>query len=96
MSGHIKQLRLYNFKRFQTLDLNLSPDLNVLIGDNESGKSTVLQAIDLAISGSRSKVESYGIDHLMNRTAIEQFDSIPNKSIQDLPSIRVEVFLSEQ
>ena len=53
MSGHIKQLRLYNFKRFQTLDLNLSPDLNVLIGDNESGKSTVLQAIDLAISGSR-------------------------------------------
>ena len=45
----ITKVVLRNFKKFEKLDLRLNPDLNVLLGDNEAGKSSVLLAIDLAV-----------------------------------------------
>ena len=41
----ITKVVLRNFKKFEKLDLRLNPDLNVLLGDNEAGKSSVLLAI---------------------------------------------------
>ena len=49
---HIKKIIIENFKCFEgkfSLDLNSS--LNILVGDNEAGKSTILEAIHLAHSG---------------------------------------------
>ncbi|WP_417760564.1 AAA family ATPase, partial [Shewanella sp.] len=37
---------------------------NIVVGDNEAGKSTILTAIELVLSGSRSKVESLGVEAL--------------------------------
>ncbi len=37
----IRKVVLRNFKRFERLDLPLNPGLNVLLGDNEAGKSSV-------------------------------------------------------
>ena len=61
----ITKVVLRNFKRFDKLDLLLKPGLNVLLGDNEAGKSSVLLAIDLALSASRSKIESLGVEALL-------------------------------
>ena len=52
----IERLVLKNFKRFKTLELKFDPDLNILVGGNETGKSSVLQALDIVFSASRSKV----------------------------------------
>jgi putative ATP-dependent endonuclease of the OLD family len=35
----ITKIKLHNFKRFENFEVELEPDLNLLIGDNESGKS---------------------------------------------------------
>jgi predicted ATP-dependent endonuclease of OLD family len=51
---------LHNFKRFDALELDFDGQRNVLIGDNESGKSSILLALDLALSASRSRVETVG------------------------------------
>ena len=67
--------------------------MNILLGDNEAGKSTLLLAIDLVLSASRSRVESYGIESLFPINAVEAFMSGPRKFI-DLPKIEVEVFLT--
>jgi putative ATP-dependent endonuclease of the OLD family len=49
---YIKQIVIDNFKCFEgTFVLDLNPHLNILVGDNESGKSTILEAIHLALSG---------------------------------------------
>lgn len=49
---YIKQITIENFKCFKGLfSLNLNKGLNILVGDNETGKSTVLEAIHLALSG---------------------------------------------
>ena len=43
----ITRLMLQNFKKFPELDLRFTHDRNILVGDNESGKSTLLLALDL-------------------------------------------------
>ena len=45
----ITRLRLSNFKRHRQLDVELGPGLNVVRGANESGKSTVQRAIEMAL-----------------------------------------------
>jgi len=67
----IKKIKLLNFKRFQDLTLTFNEDSNTIIGDNESGKSTILLALDLVLSGSRSKIENIGLEFLFNKNEID-------------------------
>jgi len=92
--GSIKKIVLKNFKKFEVLALSCNPDLNVLVGDNEAGKSSVLLAIDLALSGSKSKVETLGLEYLINKFAIDAFFA-KGKKAQDLPALSVELFLTD-
>lgn len=69
--------------------------MNLLIGDNESGKSSILQSLDLVMSGSRSKVETLGLESLMNTDVISEFLA-GAKAYKDLPVMWVEVYLNEQ
>lgn len=49
---HINKIHIENFKCFEgSFDLNLNEGLNIIVGDNEAGKSTILEAINLALSG---------------------------------------------
>lgn len=48
---HINKLKIFNFKCFEEFTLDLNEGLNILVGDNESGKSTILEAVHLALSG---------------------------------------------
>jgi putative ATP-dependent endonuclease of OLD family len=49
---YIKNLIIENFKCFNGLfRLNLNEGVNILVGDNEAGKSTILEAIHLALTG---------------------------------------------
>lgn len=74
---YIKRLKAFNFKKFKALDISFE-NLNLIIGENESGKSTILQAIDLLLSGSRNKIETIGLEHLMNDEIIHQFSLTKN------------------
>jgi putative ATP-dependent endonuclease of the OLD family len=50
-SMHITKILIRNFKCFSgTFVLELTNGLNVLVGDNEAGKSTILEAINLVLS----------------------------------------------
>lgn len=88
-------MKLHNFKRFRDCFIGLQPERNLLIGDNESGKSSILQAIDLVLSGSRSRVESIALENLMNIDAISSFLSSDRK-YERLPEMFIEVYLNEQ
>ena len=67
---HIKKIKIHNYKRFSDFDVSFDPELSVLIGDNEAGKSSILNAIDLVLSGSRHKLESVGLDSIFNIACI--------------------------
>src|SRR5690606_22105626 len=88
----IRKLILKNFKRFKSLELEFDPELNILVGGNEAGKSSVLQALDIVLSASRSKVESLGLETLFNAECIAEFLGSERK-ITDLPELLLEVYL---
>lgn len=90
----IQRLVLRNFKRFKTLELEFDPELNILVGGNEAGKSSVLQALDIALSASRSKVEFIGIEALFNAECISDF-LLGSRKITDLPELLIEVYLDD-
>ncbi len=91
----IEKIKLKNFKRFSEFEVNVVEDINLLIGDNEAGKSSILTAIELVISGSKSKVEVLGLESLLNTDAINGFLS-GKKEIEELPRLHIELYLNEQ
>ncbi len=91
----IKRIVLSNFKRFKSFEVELDDKLNIFIGDNEAGKSSVLLALDLALSGSRSKIETMGLETLFNSETVSAFLA-GTKKFDDLPNLFVEIYLSDQ
>lgn len=87
----IKKLVLKNFKRFEMLYMEFDKELNILVGGNEAGKSSILQALDIVMSVSRSKIESIGIETIFNKKCIADFLS-GDRKISDLPEMLVEVY----
>jgi putative ATP-dependent endonuclease of OLD family len=45
----IKKLRVRNFKKFADQTFEFNDDINVIVGDNECGKSSLLEAIELCL-----------------------------------------------
>ncbi|WP_336952976.1 ATP-dependent nuclease [Acinetobacter sp. AS167] len=88
----IEKLILNNFKKFESLELSFDCGVNTLIGDNETGKSTVLLALDLLLGINRSRVESIGIESLLCKKAVDTF-LIGPKTIDKLPHLFVEIWL---
>jgi len=92
---HIKKIKLKNFKKFETFTIDFDSEINLFIGDNEAGKSSILTAIDIALSGSRNKIETHGLDNLFNQNTIDTFLS-SEKKYEDLPVLFVELYFNEQ
>ncbi|QCR38649.1 ATP-dependent endonuclease [Nissabacter sp. SGAir0207] len=90
----ITRLMLKNFRKFSSLTLDFQPGKNVLIGDNESGKSTILLALDLVLSDSRHRVESLGIESLLSQSAVTAFQN-GIRSAELLPELIADVFLTD-
>ena len=95
MNKIVTKLKLHNFRRFREFDADFNDDMNLLIGDNESGKSSILQALDLVLRGSRSKVDTLGLESLINADIISEYLA-GTKAFKDLPVMWAEVYLNEQ
>lgn len=91
----IEKIKLKNFKRFQEFTVDFDGKINLLIGDNEAGKSSILSAIDIVLSGSRSKIETFGFDSLFNVDTIQDFFN-SDKKYENLPKLFIEIYLNEQ
>jgi putative ATP-dependent endonuclease of the OLD family len=91
----IKRLKLQNFKRFKSFTIDFEDDINILIGDNECGKSSILSAINLVLSGSKGKVDAIGLESLFNADVIHTFLTSA-KEYSKLPTLFIEVYLDEQ
>ena len=91
----INKIKLENFKRFNKFEVGFDSKLNLIIGENESGKSSILSAINFVLGGSRSKVESAGFEKLLNADAVADFLA-SNKEYEKLPVLFVELYLNEQ
>ncbi len=54
----VESLKLENFKCFKDFKLNFKKPINLIFGENATGKSTIAQAVELALSGKLNGVSS--------------------------------------
>lgn len=93
----IEKIRFKNFRKFENTEINLNEDRNILVGENGVGKSSILLAIQLVLSGSDNLISVHGgLTSLMNSNAINNFLSKESKKIDDLPEMYVELYFTEK
>ena len=91
----IEKMKIINFKKFYgEKDIIFNEDFNVIIGNNESGKSSILLALDLVLSGSQSKIETIGLENLFNCKIIDEFMN-GDKDVTKLPKLIIELYLKD-
>lgn len=54
---HLKTLRLVNFRGYKELTIDFDKNLNVIIGKNDIGKSTILEALDIFFGQEKIKLD---------------------------------------
>lgn len=91
---YIEKIKLQNFKRFQTFEVKLDKSLNIFIGENEAGKSSILTAISLVLTASRTQVDSIGLDRLINVVAVDSFMR-SDRAYDKLPVLYAELYLND-
>ncbi len=94
---HIQKVIIKNFKCFEgAFSLGLNKGLNILVGDNEAGKSTILEAVHLALSGwiYGKYLGSELSQSLFNSTVVKKYlESLKTEDeLEPPPSILIEVF----
>ena len=91
----LKKLHIHNFKKYQDFNIDFNEKCNIIIGDNEAGKSSILQAIDFVCSGSVRKIESIGLERIFNRNAVVDFENTNNKTFNKLPILQIDLYLDD-
>ena len=44
---YISKVSIRNYKIFENTIINMNPDINIFAGENDSGKTTILEAISM-------------------------------------------------
>lgn len=94
----ITSIYIENFKIFKSFTLDLNSDLNIVVGDNEAGKSTILEAISLALTKRLGgKAIEYELSpYLFNKESSDAYlKDVNDGKNPDLPRILIEIYLAE-
>ena len=89
--NYIKTMRIIGFKKFKDIKINFNEHINIIVGENEAGKSTILEAIDIVINQLYKSSDKSIISDLINKENLENFKKKP--SIENLPKIYIELEL---
>jgi len=93
----ISRIKIENFKCFETFDLTLNGGLNILVGNNEAGKSTILEAIHLALTGlfNGRYLKNELTQYLFNNKVVAKYlHNLDQGKVAIPPYILIEIFIS--
>ncbi len=86
---YIEEIHIEGFKKFENLDIKFNPYMNIIVGENESGKSTVLEAIKIVLNQMYKNADKSILKELFNINMVENFKKNPN--LKSLPYILIEL-----
>lgn len=89
--NYIKSLHIEGFKKFASLDVQFNEHMNILVGENEAGKSTILDALKTVINQQYRNTDKSVLIDLFNTHMVAAFKAEP--SVKTLPRIYIEVEL---
>lgn len=94
----IQRVIVKHYRCLKTANVTLNEKLNVVVGNNECGKSTLLEAVHLALTGQINGrpllIELH--PYLFNLDLVQTyFDALKQGASHEPPSILIEVYLSD-
>ena len=90
--GYIKHLTIIGLKKFKKLDIDFNKNMNILVGENEVGKSTILEAINIVLNQKYKNADKSVIKELLNKENEDAF--FKEKTVSALPKIQIEIVLA--
>jgi energy-coupling factor transporter ATP-binding protein EcfA2 len=98
MSNVITKIRIRGYRIYKDFLLKPNPGMNILVGDNDAGKSTLMEAISLALNG---RLGGRGIldelnPHWFNTEMVAEFLDLRKAGNKPkLPQILIELYLQD-
>jgi putative ATP-dependent endonuclease of the OLD family len=94
----ITRVIVVNYRCLKRADVLLNPGLNVIVGNNECGKSTLLEAIYLALSGQLNgrPIQSELHPHLFNSEVVADYiEALSGNLSVAPPTVSIELYLHD-
>lgn len=94
----ISKIIIKNFKSFEDFELDFNSNLSIIVGDNEVGKSTLLEAINLALTG---KINGKNIIYelspfLFNQNIVKEYiETLKENEKIEPPKILIELHFED-
>lgn len=93
----INKLRIINYKLFQNAIIEMNDNMNIFVGENDSGKTTILEALTMVLTG---KINGSNIANRVNldwfnASVRENFiEAVESGNTPVLPAIEIEAYFS--
>jgi len=94
----IRKVVIRNYRKFRNVSVDFTPGTNILVGGNDSGKSTLIEAINLALTGRVNgrpffqELSPYYVNQAATKVYTDGLKTNP-KTVP--PEILIEVYLDE-
>ena len=92
MTVALKSIHIEGFKKFRKFDMEFNPKVNILVGENEAGKTTILEALKLVLNQTYRFADKSYLEDLFNKDLVKQFKDNPQE--ENLPIIRIDLEFS--
>lgn len=89
--NHIEKIIIRGLKKFENIVVSFNEHLNIIVGANEAGKSTILEAVNIVLNQQYRNTDKSVLKDLFNINMVQNFKD--NPSIQNLPNIYIELHL---
>lgn len=92
----VEKLKIKNYKCFRDFEIIFNKGVSIIVGNNEEGKSTILEALQLCLSGMLNGRALFSdvYEGLFNKEAVREYiESLKTDNKKPLPTILIEVYL---
>lgn len=92
----VEKLIIKNYKCFRDFEIVFNKGVSIIVGNNEEGKSTILEALQLCLSGMLNGRALFSdvYESLFNKEAVREYiESLKTDNKKPLPTILIEVYL---
>lgn len=94
---YISKVHIENFKGFKgSFKLTLNNGLNILVGDNDAGKSTIIEAIHLTLTGllNGKYLKNELTEYIFNKEVVQEYlNKLERKESAIPPHVLIELFI---
>ncbi|USS86317.1 AAA family ATPase [Fructilactobacillus cliffordii] len=92
--GYLEKIKIHNYKTFKDFEMDFNKDLNIIVGENGVGKTSILESIGIVLNQYIFFNNPNFVNHLFNKSSIDEFKNNDIKDIKELPYIKIEAYFN--